>query len=150
MSLERFQDLFPKERREVRGATLIASCLALLSVAGCAPFGHRSSSPDPVFLDASALVGNRITVNGYLRYEFENRALYPVDAATRKHVPAACLPVLVGRADNAMDRRVSAFNGKVVTVTGTIDSLAQPGMTVVGTCKDAGIVVEKIELELPG
>jgi hypothetical protein len=43
-----------------------------------------------------------------------------------------------------MDRRVSALSGSVVTVTGVIDSLAAPGMSAVGTCKDAGIVVESI------
>lgn len=122
---------------------LVVSFLALSLLVGCSAGSQLRSAPDPVSLDASGLVGQRITVKGYIRYEFENRALYPAGKRTRKAVRAACLPILVRR-DDVMDRRVSTFNGKVVTVTGVIDSLAEPGMVSVGMCKQSGIVVETI------
>jgi len=124
----------------------LAVIFLLVSVLNaCSAENTVRPAPDSVFLDASSLVGRHVTVTGYLRFEFENRALYPADNRRMEFARANCLPVLVLRENKAMMERVSALNGKVVTVSGVIASLVEPGMTTVGMCKAAGIVVGKIQ-----
>lgn len=120
----------------------IASVFTIF-VAGCAA-DRTHTAAESIFLDASPLVGKQVTVTGYIRYEFENRAIYPREASVRNAQRDACLPILVGHGDNAMDKNVASFDGSVVTVTGTVASLAEPGMSVVGPCKNVGLVVESI------
>jgi hypothetical protein len=122
---------------------MVAS-FTLSFLSGCSADNPVRSAPSAVFLDASSLIGQRVTVTGYIRFEFENRALYPADNRRLEFTRAECLPVLVRRDNEAMMRRVSGFNGKVVTIRGVIDSLVEPGMINLGTCKDSGIVVEQI------
>jgi len=120
----------------------IVSVFAIL-VAGCAA-DRKNTAPEAIFLNADTLAGKRVTVTGYLRYEFENRSIYPREASVRKAERDACLPILVERGNDAMDKDLASFNGSVVTVTGTVVSLVEPGMSVVGPCKDVGLAIESI------
>jgi len=94
-----------------------------------------------LFEDARPSLGQRVTVHGYLIWEFENTNLFPdpEGVASRK-----CLPLLLRSGRNNLDlmARLERLSGRYAAVTGTIVDPAPPGKQVVGPCKPIGLEVE--------
>ena len=125
-------------------ATVLAAALAL---GGCAHRVAHASPPEPVFLDATPLLGETVSVRGTLAWEFPDRDLYPPGATVRSRTPAQCLPVLIRIDDKALAEAATRLHGSTVRVDGVIVAAGAPGPEALASCKPVGIRVEALTPE---
>jgi hypothetical protein len=119
-------------------AILVVSCAEPLN----RPEGEKSNL---LFADASGMIGQRVVIKGYMRYELENRNLFPPENAKNGIKEKSCLPVLIDSQKNVLIDAAKRLNGSVVIISGVIVKVAPPGMVSVTTCKSVGIDVDSIK-----
>jgi len=126
------------------------TCLLLLIaifVVGCADLSSRPEVKklNPIFSDASGMIGQRVSIEGYLRYELENENLFPVEEARTGIKKKSCLPILIDNQKKYLIEAAAGLNGSIVIIKGVIVNTATPGMVTVNICKSVGIDVDSIK-----
>lgn len=133
---------------KLASATQLAWVFTLgLTLAACAAPSTRSNTAESMrlFVNARPYLGKKITIKGYLRYEFENRNLFPLSDSGGDGRRQYCLPILIERGNKALLAQASQLNGKIVTITGTIVDPTPPGLSPLGVCKAIGFAPDSIE-----
>ncbi|WP_102302179.1 hypothetical protein [Dyella sp. AD56] len=135
-------------KKHTRIARQMVMAFLALSLAGCANQAERKDDAKfaQLFVDAHPFLGQKVTVEGYLRYEFENRNLFPTSDKGGSGRQGYCLPVLIERDRQDVLTKAEQLSGEVVRISGTIVDPTPPGLKSLGTCKDIGIVPDSIEL----
>ncbi|UUZ48643.1 hypothetical protein LP420_39120 [Massilia sp. B-10] len=120
--------------------------LLTVGVAGCVLLPPKQSpeSTADVFFNPDKVLGQEISVTGYLRYTFENRNLYPDKIHSEKSRDRSCLPVLIMLSEKNLLKVAGELDGANVVIEGTIENVAPPGMVAFFTCKPVGIKVKNI------
>jgi len=113
----------------------------------CTNMSTRTKSAEVVslFVDARPYLGQKVTIKGYLRYEFENRNLFPVSNRGGEGRQQYCLPVLIERENQNLLAQANHLNGEIVTVTGIIVDPTPPGSMPLGMCKPIGLAPDSIK-----
>jgi len=125
------------------------SCLILMTALtfGCVSAPIKPSADEVrLFTDASPMVGQKVLIRGYLRYEFENMNLFPTDNAKLGLVRKSCLPVLIKRQNEGLIDAAYKLNGSLVVISGTIANAnaGVSGMVSATNCKQIGIDADSI------
>ena len=104
-------------------ATLLSSCASTTRVAGTVTPAELNASPD-------VYDGTTVTVYGYMRSEFENRAIWQSkDSRSSGNWQQDCVSLLI---PEAMD--TSSFNGAYVVVRGRFLRRLPPNVVSLGSC----------------
>jgi hypothetical protein len=121
--------------------------LMAIFVVGCADLSSRAEREKltPLFSDASGMIGQRVSMEGYLRYELENQNLFPVEEAKTGIKKKSCLPILIDSQKKSLIEAATRLNGSIVIINGVIVNTATPGMVTVNICKSVGIDVDSIK-----
>lgn len=131
----------------VRSLSMAAAMLSLvIGLVACVeqPRQRGRSEGDEVFIDASRMLGKHVSVEGYLRWTFENKNLFPVWIERNHLSQKYCLPVLVDKSNKELLARMLSLNGRVVKIEGIVMPVAPPGMISVTNCKQIGVDVTSI------
>ena len=120
---------------------------AVVATGGCAHRVAQSAPAEPVFLDATPLLGETVSVRGTLAWEFPDRDLYPPGATARTRERGECLPVLIRVDDAALAETATRLNGTTVRVDGVIVAAGAPGPDALASCKPVGIRVDALTPE---
>lgn len=125
---------------------IVLAALVLLSSLSCAEQVKQIglNKNDQVFFDASKMIGQHVTISGYLRWTFENKNLFPLWVSHNTPSQRFCLPVLINGTNKELLERASIFDGKTVTIDGVIAFASPPGTISVTNCKQVGIDVSSI------
>ena len=131
-----------------KGHLLGSAIIALVCGAtqsSCAIKAPMADAPPQVFRDARPMLGQEVAITGVLRWTFENENLFPLGTDPDTPSAAYCLPILIKRADGALQKIAESFDRSIVVVKGHIVDPAPPGQVIIGSCKPIGIDVESIE-----
>ena len=116
--------------------------VSLLPAAATSP--AKGSAPPGIFEDASGLLGQPITIRGYLRWTFENKNLFPLGTTESTVSTRQCLPMLIRSNESRLIKQASQLDGRDVEVRGTVVRAAPEGMVSVPSCRQVGIEVTDI------
>ena len=104
---------------------------------GCATASLSSSA----FKETEALLGDEVTVSGYLKFGFENRNIYPTKNWERDWDNDRCIPIAIGRDNKKLIEIAKGLDGQLVEVSGTIETLLSTNDINASFCKNTGLRV---------
>jgi len=126
--------------RILRNLLLAYSAAGFLGCSSINKVQARETDSD-LFVNTEKHLGEHVVVHGFLRYKFENRNLFPTAQQVNRQL---CLPVLIKNVCENMIKNATERDGSMVEITGTLVSVARPGMVSVSSCKQVGLEVESI------
>ena len=131
----------PDLLRLPRRAGLLVALALVLSATACAPRVAREAAIAPVFVDATPLLGQDVTVHGVLRWHDGYRELLSGDDRDADRVPRPCLPILIPLGETALASAATQLNGKRVRVEGVIVDAVPRGLVATPACQPVGLRV---------
>ncbi|MBO9500035.1 MAG: hypothetical protein J7483_11330 [Novosphingobium sp.] len=105
---------------------------------------------DVLYSEPAKHVGQVASVEGYLKFGFENRNLYPSANWEADWRSGNCLPLGIRTADSTLLENAERLDGQRVIVTGEVREILSEGVISNSFCKRVGMMVTHIEPARPG